>query len=86
MAAGVMAITAPWASTSVLERMTVMRPLPSSQRCTSPQVGRRLGTTQPPVGQRRHQGHVDADALGGLLRRFDAAAAKAGLDGGAGRR
>ena len=38
MAAGVMATTAPWASTSVLERMTVMRPLPSSQRCTSPQV------------------------------------------------
>ena len=38
MAAGVMATTAPAASTSVLERMTVMRPLPSSQRCTSPQI------------------------------------------------
>ena len=38
MAAGVMATTAPWASASVLERTTVMRPLPSSQRCTSPQV------------------------------------------------
>ena len=38
MATGVMATTAPWASASVLERMTVMRPLPSSQRCTSPQV------------------------------------------------
>ena len=37
MAAGVMATTAPWASVSVLERATVMRPLPSSQRCTSPQ-------------------------------------------------
>ena len=36
MATGVMATTAPWASASVLERMTVMRPLPSSQRCTSP--------------------------------------------------
>ena len=35
---GVMATTAPWASVSVLERMTVMRPLPSPQRCTSPQV------------------------------------------------
>ena len=33
-----MATTAPAASTSVLERMTVMRPLPSSQRRTSPQV------------------------------------------------
>ena len=33
-----MATTAPGASTSVLERMTVMRPLPSSQRWTSPQV------------------------------------------------
>ena len=38
MAAGVMATTAPAASTSVLERTTVMRPLPSSQRWTSPQV------------------------------------------------
>ena len=38
MAAGVMATTAPWASASVFERMTVMRPLPSSQRTTSPQV------------------------------------------------
>ena len=38
MAAGVMATTAPWASASVLERMTVMRPEPSSQRTTSPQV------------------------------------------------
>ena len=28
MAAGVMATVAPWASTSVLERMTLMRPLP----------------------------------------------------------
>ena len=32
MAAGVMATTAPWASASVLERTTVMRPGPSSQR------------------------------------------------------
>ena len=31
MAAGVMATTAPWASASVLERTTVMRPEPSSQ-------------------------------------------------------
>ena len=38
MAAGVMATTAPWASASVLERITVMRPELSSQRCTSPQV------------------------------------------------
>ena len=38
MAVGVMATTAPWASASVLERITVMRPEPSSQRCTSPQV------------------------------------------------
>ena len=36
MAAGVMATTTPWASASVLERITVMRPEPSSQRCTSP--------------------------------------------------
>ena len=33
-----MATTAPWASASVLERTTVMRPLPSSQRWASPQV------------------------------------------------
>ena len=38
MAAGVMVTTAPAAPTSVLERTTVMRPLPSSQRCKSPQV------------------------------------------------
>ena len=38
MAVGVMATTAPWASVSVLERMTVIRPLPSSQRTTSLQV------------------------------------------------
>ena len=38
MAAGVTATTAPAASTSVLERTTVMRPLPSSQRWTSPQA------------------------------------------------
>ena len=38
MAAGMMATTAPWASASVLERMTVMRPLPSYQRTTSPQI------------------------------------------------
>ena len=38
MAAGVMATTALTACTSVLERMTMMRPLPSSQRWTSPQM------------------------------------------------
>ena len=38
MAAGVMATVAPWASASVLERTTVMRPEPSSHCCTSPQV------------------------------------------------
>ena len=35
MAAGVMATVAPWASASVLERMTVMRPLPPSQLCAA---------------------------------------------------
>ena len=38
MAAEVIATTAPWASASVFERITVMRPEPSSQRWTSPQV------------------------------------------------
>ena len=38
MAAGVMATRAPWVSASVLEWATVMRPLPLSQRTTSPHV------------------------------------------------
>ena len=41
----------------------------------SPGKRRRLGTTQPPVGQHGHQGQVEAGALGGLLKRFEAAAA-----------
>ena len=75
LAAGVMATTAPWASASVLERITVTRPLPSSQR-------RRLGPAESGVGQRGHQGHVESPPLLGLLRGFEAAAAPAGLDGG----
>ena len=52
MAAGVMATTAPWASTSVLERTTVMRPLPSSQRCTSPQVNTAASERRNPPSDR----------------------------------
>ena len=83
MAAGVTATTAPWASVSVLERMTVMRPLPSSQRWASP-PGQRpcLGTPQSPVGQHGHQGQVEAGAFSRLRGRFHAAAAATGLDGG----
>ena len=60
MAAGVMATKAPWASASVLVRMTVMRPLPSSQRWTSPPGQRgRLGTPQPGVGEYCHERRVE---------------------------
>ena len=41
-----------------------------------------LGAAQSGVGQRRHQGQVEPGPLGGLLRRFEASTAKAGLDGG----
>ncbi len=44
-----MATTAPAASTSVLERTTVMRPLPSSQRWTSPQVSEAASERRRPV-------------------------------------
>ena len=84
MAAGVMATTVPWASASVLERTTVTPPLASSQRCTSPQVSRRLRAAQAGVGQRHHQGHVKLPPLSRLIRRLCAAAAPSGLDGGEG--
>ena len=60
-----------------------MRPLPSSQRCASPPgQGRHLAAPQPTVGQDRHQGQVEAGALGGLRWRFEAAAAGTGVKGG----
>ena len=52
MAAGVMVTTAPAASTSVLERTTVMRPLPSSQRCTSSQVREEASERRSPASDR----------------------------------
>ena len=83
MAAGVMATTAPWASTSVLERITVMRPLPSSQRCTSPQVRAEASERRnPTVGQHGHQGHVKLPPLMRPARAFRCR----GRGGGAGRR
>ena len=48
----------------------------------APGQRRRLGTTQPCVGQHRHQGHVKLRPFLGLIGRFEAAAALAGLDGG----
>ena len=83
MAAGVMATTAPWASTSVLERMTVMRPLPSSQPLhVAPGKRRRLGAAQPAIRQHGDQGHVKHSPFGGLLRRFEAVAAGPGFRSG----
>ena len=54
MAAGVMATTAPWASTSVLDRMTVMRPLPSFRLGTFPREVAGFGTPQSSVGAQSH--------------------------------
>ena len=80
MATGVMATTAPWASASVLERMTVMRPLPSSQRWTFPQVSAAASERRnPPVGQDGHQGKVETGAFSRLLGRLHAAAAGTGF-------
>ena len=52
IAAGATATTAPWASASVLERTTVMRPEPSSQRCTSPQVRDEASDRRRPASER----------------------------------
>ena len=83
MATGVMATTAPWASASVLERMTVMRPLPSSQRWTFPQVSAAASERRnPPVGQDGHQGKVETGAFSRLLGRLHAAAAGTGFRSG----
>ena len=83
MAAGVMATTAPLslhvglgadhgdAAAAIVTALDV-----------APGQRRRLGTPQPGVGQHGHQGQVKPSPLGGLLRRFQAAAALAGLDGG----
>ena len=83
MAAGVMATVAPWASTSVLERTTVMRPEPSSQRTTSPQVSaaasERLNPASDNTATRATSNFPLSDACSG---RLDAAAALARLDGG----
>lgn len=49
MAAGVMPTVALWASASVLERTAVMRPLPSSQRWTSPRVSAAVSERRSPV-------------------------------------
>ena len=76
MAAGVMATTAPAASTSVLERMTVMRPLPSVPALdVAPGQRGRLGAPQSTVGQHGHQGQVEPRSLSRLLGRLHAAAA-----------
>ena len=82
MAAGVMATTAPWASASVLERMTVMRPLPSSQRCTSPQVSAAASERRNPASDSTATRARSNLARCSLLGCFEAAAALAGLDGG----
>ena len=79
MAAGVMTTTVPWASVSVLERATVMRPLPSSQRCTSPQVrgeaSERQSSASDSTATRATSNFSRWAACSG---RFEAAAAKAG--------
>ena len=83
MAAGVMATTAPLgldvglgaddgdAAAAVVPALHV-----------SPGQRRRLGTTQPCVGQRGHQSHVEPSPFLGLLGRLNAVAAATGLDGG----
>ena len=60
-----------------------MRPLPSSQRCTSPQVSAAASERlSPGVGQDGDQGQVVAGALGGLRGGFyPTTAATPGLDG-----
>ena len=81
MAVGVMATTAPCASTSVLERMTVMRPLPSSQRWASPQVNAaRCDATPRQRGQPPGPGRTCSAQR--PLGRLNAAAAATGLGGG----
>ena len=83
MAAGVMATTAPWASTSVLERSTVMWPLPSSQRCTSPQMRDEASDRRNPPSERTAtRARSNLLPLSGLLGRLNAAPAATGLDGG----
>ena len=59
-----------------------MRPLPSSQRCTSPQVRAAASERlQPAIRQHGDQSQVEAGTFAGLLGRFEAAATLAGLDG-----
>ena len=60
-----------------------MRPLPSTQRCTSPQV-RAVASLRrnPPSDNTGHQGQVEPGPFDRLLGRFEAAAALVGLDGG----
>ena len=81
MAVGVMATTAPCASTSVLERMTVMRPLPSSQRWASPQVNAAASPRRNPPSER-----TAARARSNLLRSTAAGTSQCrGRGDGAGR-
>ena len=55
MAVGVMATTAPWASASVLVRMTVMRPLPWSQVSAAASLCLNRRRTGPPPGRDRSE-------------------------------
>ena len=83
MAAGVMPTTAPWASVSVLERSTVMRPLPSSQRCTLPQVRDAVSERlNPPSDKTATKSRSNLARSAACGRGFETAAALAGLDGG----
>ena len=75
-----MATTAPAASTSVLERMTVMRPLPSSQRCTSPQVSDAASERlNPPSDSTATRARSKRARSAACSVRFEAAAALAGF-------
>ena len=59
---------------SVLARMTVMRPLPSSQRWTSP----RLGAARSGVGQHGPKATSNFASWAGLLGGFEAVSAAMG--------
>ena len=80
MAAGVMATTAPWASTSVLgadDCDAAAAVVPALH--VAPGQRRRLGTPQSGVGQHDNQGQVEPAPFLSLLGRFEAATALAGL-------
>ena len=71
MAVGVMATTAPWASTSVLERMTVNAAAavgPAFNVAPGERGG--LAVAQSGVGEHGHPRHVEAGAGGSLLQRL----------------